>query len=74
MSALPLQPSCESAVAAPARPPTPRFVLSYGSVCRPDRAPEREEGTDMAGKLEGKTIAILATDGVEQVELTEPRS
>ncbi|MBA3300314.1 MAG: hypothetical protein H0T15_00460 [Thermoleophilaceae bacterium] len=23
--------------------------------------------------LEGKTIAILATDGVEQVELTEPR-
>ena len=27
----------------------------------------------MAGKLEGKKIAILATDGVEQVELTEPR-
>ena len=27
----------------------------------------------MAGKLDGKTIAILATDGVEQVELTEPR-
>ena len=26
----------------------------------------------MAGKLEGKTIAFLATDGVEQVELTEP--
>jgi protease I len=25
------------------------------------------------GKLDGKTIAILATDGVEQVELTEPR-
>jgi protease I len=24
-------------------------------------------------KLDGKTIAILATDGVEQVELTEPR-
>jgi protease I len=24
-------------------------------------------------KLEGKTVAILATDGVEQVELTEPR-
>ena len=23
----------------------------------------------MAGKLDGKTIAILATDGVEQVEL-----
>src|SRR4051794_14761766 len=27
----------------------------------------------MAGKLDGKKIAILATDGVEQVELTEPR-
>jgi protease I len=26
----------------------------------------------MAGKLEGKTVAFLATDGVEQVELTEP--
>ena len=25
------------------------------------------------GKLDGKKIAILATDGVEQVELTEPR-
>jgi protease I len=27
----------------------------------------------MAGKLDGKSIAILATDGVEQVELVEPR-
>lgn len=27
----------------------------------------------MAGKLDGKRIAILATDGVEQVELTGPR-
>ncbi len=27
----------------------------------------------MAGELEGKTIAIIATDGVEQVELEEPR-
>lgn len=26
----------------------------------------------MAGELEGYTIAVLATDGVEQVELTEP--
>jgi protease I len=26
----------------------------------------------MAGKLDGKKIAFLATDGVEQVELTEP--
>jgi protease I len=27
----------------------------------------------MPGKLEGKKIAILATDGVEQVEFTKPR-
>ncbi|MDX8153125.1 type 1 glutamine amidotransferase domain-containing protein [Patulibacter brassicae] len=27
----------------------------------------------MANELQGKTIAILAADGVEQVELTEPR-
>ena len=27
----------------------------------------------MAGRLDGKKIAILATDGVEQVELTGPR-
>lgn len=27
----------------------------------------------MAGKLNGKRVAILATDGVEQVELEEPR-
>ncbi len=27
----------------------------------------------MANELKGKTIAIIATDGVEQVELTEPR-
>ena len=27
----------------------------------------------MANSLENKTVAILATDGVEQVELTEPR-
>ena len=26
----------------------------------------------MAGKIDGKTIAFLATDGVEQVELTKP--
>jgi protease I len=26
----------------------------------------------MAGELNGRTIAVLATDGVEQVELTEP--
>nr|MDQ2897743.1 peptidase C56 [Actinomycetota bacterium] len=27
----------------------------------------------MPESLNGKTIAIIATDGVEQVELTEPR-
>src|SRR4051812_42184096 len=32
----------------------------------------RDERTDMSGQLDGKTIAFLATDGVEQVELTEP--
>jgi protease I len=30
------------------------------------------EGSEMAGKLDGRTIAFLATEGVEQVELTEP--
>src|SRR5690554_2307761 len=30
-------------------------------------------GGHMDKKLENKTVAILATDGVEQVELTEPR-
>ena len=33
----------------------------------------RPETPDMADKLDGKTIAILATEGVEQIELTEPR-
>ena len=27
----------------------------------------------MAGELNGKKVAFLATDGVEQVELDEPR-
>src|ERR1700756_153361 len=30
-------------------------------------------GCPMANELNGKKIAIIATDGVEQVELTEPR-
>jgi hypothetical protein len=29
----------------------------------------QEEKSDMASELQGKTIAILAADGVEQVEL-----
>jgi protease I len=33
--------------------------------------PEKEE--HVAGELQGKKIAFLATDGVEQVEYTEPR-
>src|SRR3712207_5832125 len=32
----------------------------------------REDETGMAGELNGKMVAVLATDGVEQVELTEP--
>jgi deglycase len=31
-----------------------------------------KEGSTMAGELNGKRIAFLATDGVEQIELTEP--
>jgi protease I len=33
----------------------------------------KEEGQTM-GALDGKRVAILATDGVEEVELTQPRS
>ena len=33
----------------------------------------RAEYPFMSNKLNGKRIAILATDGVEQVEMTEPR-
>jgi protease I len=29
--------------------------------------------TEMAGKLDGRRVAIVATDGFEQVELTEPK-
>ena len=38
-------------------------------VCRPSF----KTGIDMAQNLGGRRIAILATDGVEQIELTEPR-
>src|SRR6476620_1174908 len=31
-----------------------------------------KKGDSKMGKLDGKTIAFIATDGVEQVELTEP--
>src|SRR5688572_6547695 len=36
-----------------------------------ERTPD-SKGAKMAGKLDGKTIAFLATEGVEQVELTDP--
>jgi protease I len=32
-----------------------------------------EEDISMAGELQGRTVAFLATDGVEQAEYTEPR-
>jgi protease I len=47
------------------------FAVARGPVTTISEAPRRKEPT-MAGKLDGKTIAFLATDGVEQVELTEP--
>src|SRR5215218_8046311 len=31
-----------------------------------------DERSHMAGKLDGKTVAFMAAEGVEQVELTEP--
>jgi protease I len=34
--------------------------------------PVNQMETYMAGELKGKKVAVLATDGVEQVELTEP--
>jgi protease I len=40
---------------------------------RDDVAPSLEEEEHVAGELQGKTIAFLATDGVEQIEYTEPR-
>jgi protease I len=39
----------------------------------PGSGKQAEQGAVMAGKLDGKRIAILATDGVEEVELTRPR-
>src|SRR5947208_1623110 len=36
------------------------------------RVSEHTEDTGMAGSLEGKRFAVLATEGVEQVELVRP--
>jgi protease I len=38
-----------------------------------DLAPHLLEGANMPRELEGRKVAILATDGVEQVELEQPR-
>jgi putative intracellular protease/amidase len=40
---------------------------------RDDTAPGTRHGGPTASELPGKTIAILAADGVEQVELEQPR-
>jgi protease I len=45
------------------------FPASYGAV---GPSESDNKGADMANELQGKRIAFLATDGVEQVELTEP--
>ena len=73
MSALPLQPSCESAVEAPARPPSPPFVLSDGSVCRPYHVPNERKAPTWPASWTARRSRSSSTDGVEQVELTEPR-
>jgi protease I len=53
------------------RPNMAALFASYGEYAS-TQIPRREKQT-MASKLKGKKIAILATDGFEQVELTEPR-
>jgi len=37
------------------------------------RGPQRGRNIFMAGKLEGKKVAVLAADGFEEVELTKPK-
>src|SRR4051794_28046823 len=48
-----------------------RSMPPAGTSISTDRRSETGR-TDMAGKLEGKRFAFLATDGVEQVELVQP--
>src|SRR5215210_1366740 len=57
--------------------PTPS-VSAVSGVELPERGKPQRNNTQPGrsaemGKLDGKRIAILATDGVEQVELTKPR-
>lgn len=58
----------------PAGCANPRFRSSgrgRGGVLASERI--RKEVAEMAGELQGKKVAILAADGVEQVELERPR-
>jgi protease I len=50
----------------------PGITVTLASKRRADQS-NRPESYCMPNKLSGKRIAILATDGVEQVEMTEPR-
>jgi protease I len=52
-----------------------RRVSSVGIVVRYERCTSQPGELIMAAQkqLQGKRVAILATDGVEQIELTEPR-
>jgi protease I len=47
-------------------------MQGFASPAAGSREETTEGGMSMATELEGKRIAFLATDGVEQVELTEP--
>jgi protease I len=52
-----------------------RRVSSFGIVVRGEHRTSQPGEMIMSpqGQLQGKRVAIVATDGVEQVELTEPR-
>lgn len=54
----------------------PRARLTAPTAGRRDGTPhehETEEEPTVANELQGRTVAILATDGVEKVELVQPR-
>src|SRR5690348_10275789 len=44
----------------------------HGDATSTEQARNKEGAISMANELRGKRIAFLATDGVEQIELTEP--
>src|SRR5881394_1308462 len=54
-----------------------RFVVLLGSILSRSTSTtgltSTGEGILMAGKLDGKKVAVLVTDGFEQVEMTKPR-